>query len=150
VAAGINHIAVVDSDASSDRFTDLIVRDASGMNLSVPLWAPDGRTIAATQQLVDAGGLITGAAIRLLDVATPGAVRDLGVTDVEVFARPTWSPDGRWIAYLRQVQDENGTHPGSIVAFAIDGSDRHSLDEPTAAATGLTIDSIDWQPAPGG
>ena len=148
VAAGINHIAVIDSEPSSDAFTDLIVQDASGMNLSVPLWSPDGKTIAATQELVDANGVITGAAIRLLDATTPGAARDLGVTDVEVFARPTWSADGRWIAYVRQVQDENGSRPGSIVAFAIDGSDRHLLKEPTAGATSLAIDSIDWQPAP--
>ena len=147
-AAGINHIAVIGSDPSSDAFTDLIVRDTSGMNLSIPLWAPDGKTIAATQELVDANGMITGAAVRLLDSITPGAASDLGVTDVEVFARPTWSADGRWIAYVRQVQDENGTHPGSIVAFAIDGSDRRLLDEPTAGATGQAIDSIDWQPAP--
>jgi Tol biopolymer transport system component len=148
-AAGINHIAIVDSDASSDRYTDLIVRDTSGLNLSVPLWAPDGRTIAATQEIVGADGMITGAAIRLLDATQPDMARDLGVTDVEVFDRPTWSPDGRWLAYVQQVQDANGSRPGSIVALAIDGSDRHVLAEPTAAGrTSGVIDSIDWQPAP--
>lgn len=147
-AAGMNHIAVIGSDPSSDAFTDLIVRDTAGMNLSVPFWAPDGATIAATQDLVDANGMITGAAVRILDAATPGAARDLGVTDVEVFVRPTWSPDGRWIAYVRQSQDENGTRARAIIAFAVDGSDRHLLEDATTGVTSQAIESIDWQPAP--
>jgi Tol biopolymer transport system component len=147
-AAGINHIAVVDSAANSTGFTDLITRDASGMNLSVPVWAPDGRTIATTQELVDANGLVTGAAIRILDAARPDAARDLGVTDANGFAKPTWSPDGRWLSYVREVHDANGTHPGSMVALAIDGSGRHVFEEQPSGGTSQVIDSIDWQPAP--
>jgi Tol biopolymer transport system component len=118
------------------------------MNLSVPVWAPDGRTIATTQELVDANGLVTGAAIRILDAARPDAARDLGVTDANGFAKPTWSPDGRWLSYVREVHDANGTPPGSMVALAIDGSGRHVFEEQPSGGTSQVIDSIDWQPAP--
>jgi hypothetical protein len=92
--------------------------------------------------------LVTGAAIPILDVARPDAARDLGVTDANGFARPTWSPDRRWLTYVQEVDYANGTHPGSMVALSIDGSGWHVFEEQPSGGTSQVIDSIDWQPAP--
>jgi Tol biopolymer transport system component len=57
-------------------------------------WSPDGATLAVTDPSRDNSELY------VLDLAS-GRCRDLITPDNEFLRRPRFSPDGKWIAYLR-------------------------------------------------
>ena len=150
-AVGIVHVAVVDAAVGSTGYIDLTVGDVPGMRLGVPKWSPDGKTIAITEELVDSGGSFTGADIVILDAAKGGIRRDLGITDADYLGTPTWSADGRWLAYVSQVIG-SGTF-GPIVEVATVGAGRHVLAGTSTAAASTTgyVDYVSWaawQPAP--
>lgn len=103
-------------------------------------WSPDGSTIAAfTYRRDAAGGMISGPLL-LLDVAT-GAVRDLGVEDGNAFQPLAWSPDGRWIAFVREV---TGGPPGPLTLVEVTSGVRRSI-EGTSTPTGWP-EWFAWQP----
>ncbi len=66
---------------------------------SDPAWSPDGSAIAfVSDRSPDHDRRFGGGAIHLVDVGT-GVVRRLTPEDGRA-ARPAWSPDGRWLAYV--------------------------------------------------
>ncbi len=151
-AAGIVHVVAFSSVETVDEIVDLTTGDpvAPAMRLGVPIWSPDGTTIAVTSELVGSDGTITGSDIILLDAAKGGLLRDLGLTDVDGFGTPTWSADGRWLAYVSEVQDAAGMHPGTIVEAAIDGNGRRVATGTGPTTQGLAdyVTWVAWQPVP--
>jgi Tol biopolymer transport system component len=92
-------------------------------------WAPDGRRLV----YMKAGG-----AGRLVVVETRDArKRILGGTQGELSTDPSWSPDGRWIAFSRQ----RGPFQGSdLYLVAPDGTRLHRI------ARGRDISRATWSP----
>jgi Tol biopolymer transport system component len=78
-------------------------------------------------------------------VDTGDGVRLVGASSVpgEVYGSPSWSPDGRWIAFGIYVGREFGGRRIAIDVVAADGSDRHRVtDHPGPAAN----DDVAWSP----
>lgn len=148
-----DHIGVIDAIAGSTDFLDLTSADPAlaKSTLGVPIWSPDGTTIAVTREIDAADGSVTGVDILLLNAATGGLVRDLVLTDAGGNATPTWSADGKWLAYVAAC-DATHTHPGPIVEVATDGSELRIVPgtAPAASTTGYVewVQQIAWQPAP--
>jgi Tol biopolymer transport system component len=151
-ASGLVGIRTFPADPTSDTPIDLTTGNpvAPATRLGAPIWSPDGTTIAVTSQIVGSDGTITGGDILLLDAVKGGLLRDLAVTDADGPGSPTWSADSRWIAYVSEIHDATGIHPGPIVEVAIDGNDRRVLTgtSPTAADFVDGVTSVAWQPAP--
>jgi Tol biopolymer transport system component len=143
-----DHVGVVDAMAGSTGFLDLTGGSVPAMQLGVPLWSPNGMMIAATTQLVGSDGTVTGGDIILLDAVKGGILRDLGIADADGPGTPTWSADGRWLAYVSEVRDATGMHPGPIVEVAVDGSGRRVVagTSPTATDYVDSVASVAWQP----
>ncbi len=78
-------------------------------------FSPDGKHIAYTVSSYSGPGLASSQ-IWVMDSATRKSVRLAGET--EATARPRWSPDGHWIAYIGGVNEKRGL----TIAHA-DGSD---------------------------
>lgn len=125
------HAAVVGIDGSG-----LIDLGAPARNDGDPTWAPDSASVATAHEIVESGTVVGGAiSLCPVDGARP---TDLGVTDVQADAGPpTWSPDGRWLAYLRS--SEAGGLAGIVVVGA-DGRRPTHLPETEGAAL------VSWQP----
>jgi Tol biopolymer transport system component/DNA-binding winged helix-turn-helix (wHTH) protein len=69
-----------------------------------PSWSPDGRFIAFSTRITDwipVSPLYSTSDLRIVDVAS-GAIRPLDVGDAR---DPTWSPDGRYIAFWALSKD---------------------------------------------
>ncbi len=125
------HAAVVGIDGHG-----LVDLGAPGRNDGDPTWAPDSSRVATAHEIVD-GGTVVGGALSLcpVDGARPS---DLGVTDVQTYGGPpTWSPDGRWLAYLR-TSDAGGL--AGIVVIGADGRRPTQVPDTAGAAT------VSWQP----
>lgn len=107
------------------RFTDLYIINADGTDLRLlmrqaefPSLSPDGRRLAYTKlqpskvHIINADG--TG------DVLLPHASPRM------ITARPAWSPNGKWIAYLEGEQDKVGEF-ANVVRISPDGSQKEKL-----------------------
>ena len=91
----VAHIWVTDLERGSARqLTDGRTEDAQ------PAWSPDGRSIAfVSDRSPDRDRHFGGTAIHVVDAAS-GEVRRLSAEGATA-TNPSWSPDGRSIAYLR-------------------------------------------------
>ena len=54
---------------------------------------------------------------------------------------PRWSPDGRWIAFIRSAEKEGRPQPPQIYLLSFDGGEAQPLTEMTRGAAG-----IEWSP----
>jgi Tol biopolymer transport system component len=94
-------------------------------------WSPDGEEIAyASIGPFPVGGYVIGVA----DVAS-GATHDLTAGDYD--GQPLWSPDGRWVAFLRG--PVNGAQGVGLIRP--DGSDLRIL-----AGAQTSMNTISWSP----
>jgi Tol biopolymer transport system component len=136
------HVGVVDAAEGSSGFLDLTSdADLAAAKLGVPIWSPDGRTIAVTREIDAADGSVAGVDILLLDAVKGGLVRDLGLTDAGGNATPTWSADGSWLAYVA-AWDATHAHPGPIIEVASNGSELRIV--PATAPAASTTDYVQW------
>lgn len=78
----------------------------AGPNDGQSAWSPDGRHLAFTSKRgeTDKGEKDKEATLHVLPVGGPGETRTLGSLK-EGFDAPTWSPDGRWIAFVSRTRD---------------------------------------------
>ncbi len=90
-----------------------------------PLWSPDSRQIALTDKRLQ---------LWLLDVES-GRKR---LVDRAPYERvhhgmdPSWSPDSRWLSYIKQ--DDN--HLGAVWVFSVDSGKNHRLSDGMSDASG--------------
>jgi Tol biopolymer transport system component len=93
-----------------------------------PSWSPRGTRLAFFRAREDG----RGASIYL--VRRDGS----GLRRLTSGYAPTWSPDGKWIAFIRG---------GDLFVIRTNGRDRRRLvDSPRVAGEGPGVSSIDWQP----
>ncbi|MGA1649056.1 MAG: S9 family peptidase, partial [Ilumatobacteraceae bacterium] len=73
---------------------------------SQPSWSPDGRHLAFVSGREGAQGAKKGErTLHVIPVTAPGETRTVAVRK-DGLDDPTWSPDGRWIAFFSRVPDE--------------------------------------------
>lgn len=99
--------------------------------------APDGRSVAAG--ITDLSTFHTD--VWVLDAAT-GAKRRLTLDARASSAGPIWSPDGRWLAYVRS-RVEGETRPGGIFRIAAAGG---TDPEQLYASDQIDLTEMDWSP----
>jgi Tol biopolymer transport system component len=127
-------LAVIEADP--DGSSDLVLYDfaakkvttflSNGAEWADPAWSPDGKTIVVTAY--DKG------VPTLLLKPTEGGARSAplkGLPDGEPY-RPTFSPDGKWIAYTLRHDGKN---------------DLHAFEIATSRDIALTSDGQSWNPA---
>jgi len=96
---------------------------SQGSNLADPAWSPDGKTIAVTSYTVGAP--------HILLVSADGTRADpQKITSDGEYYRPSYSPDGVWIAYTLR-------HPTG-------GNDVHAVEVKTGRDIALTADGKSW------
>lgn len=119
----------------------LLVRDADGLAAPraipigdakmawTPSWSPDGARLAFVDDRarVRVLELATG---RLTIVDTGGAAGDRGGM------RPTWSPDSRWLAYVKTFPNQFQR----VVVWSRDGGERRVVTDALAHATDVAWD----------
>jgi hypothetical protein len=96
-----------------------------------PVWSPDGRSIAFGTYLTDPA---TGAAHRTaIDAIAADGSNRRRVTSRPSFTDDgkTWSPDGRYLAYVGVVGDT--AKPTDMFVVSADGTDEHLLTDTRAA-----------------
>lgn len=113
-----------------------------------PTWRPDGRWIAATVHAPPAGQERPARGERFDLWLLPMSVSSPPVQlagDVGMWARPSWSPDGK-LAYL-QAEDPRGsaTSRYALITADADGSNRRRLF-PDAGTPGIDVPRLTWSP----
>jgi TolB protein len=115
---------VVNADGTGKRR----VTRPLAVDLGVPSWSPDGRTLAFT-----GGGIYTvhadGTELRKLTGPAYG---------------PTWSPDGRQIAFISE-RDDLAHHASDVFVMNADGSGQRNLTH----TPNVSEYTPSWAPAPG-
>lgn len=120
VGDGTGEIWVMDADgANQRRLTDNMLDDRS------PTWSPDGRYIGITTATLPPD-IETRIAVYDLETDRLRLLTEFG--DTGAFGL-TWSPDGKWIAYLERF----ATNRYRLMAVRPDGTDRRVLLESVSA-----------------
>jgi dipeptidyl aminopeptidase/acylaminoacyl peptidase len=103
--------------------------------------SPDGKTVALVETAVTPSHDGYQTALYLLDLTTPGATPVL-LTPGTHDASPRWSPDGKWVAFVRAVERDGKPTPPQLYVMAAD---------PKASPLKLTemvkgVSSVQWAP----
>ncbi len=115
-----------------DGAADLVVLDiatkrrtvfSNRADLADATWSPDGKTIATTSYATDPAG------IAMWNADRPGSVTRVKFPGSADAYRPSFSPDGRWLAYTLRHDDRN---------------DLHLFEIATARDIALTDDGRSW------
>jgi Tol biopolymer transport system component len=133
VSLGRGHIATVTPDGKGLRLVTRSARD------TMPDWSPSADRIVfqrekLTRRTIKADVLVAGARGK-------GHRRPRRLTKTRGAYAPIWSPDSRYIAYVR-APDLFSPNGSLWVMRAADGGGQRLV------ATGVTADRIGWQPRP--
>ena len=116
---------VVNSDGSGLRnLTPKLWAAGAGSGPTFdPAWSPDGQMIAFVGRVGLTAGPVTGLGEPIYVVRADGSgLRNLTPKPVGTYAAPTWSPDGRKLAF---VSDREGN--SDVYVMNADGSGQRSL-----------------------
>jgi Tol biopolymer transport system component len=120
---GIDHLYLMRPDGTHLR---PLTRDR--LDAREPSFSPDGRQIVFAARVLDGNNDYTEHGVIEL-ISADGAHRHWLTRGVHGDARvPTWSPDGRWIAFIDTVSTDAGADSRSdLYVVRPDGTDRHRL-----------------------
>jgi dipeptidyl aminopeptidase/acylaminoacyl peptidase len=105
-----------------------------------PSWSPDGQRIAFTREVPAEPGKPRDSDIYVIDARRGATARALTTFDGPDTGRPSWSPDGRWLAFLRGDEPKySAYHLNKLTVVAADGSAparivTGTLDRPVSSA----------------
>ena len=114
-ADGRDDLVVVGPDGS-DRRTSPLLTQRSSRTIT---WSPDGRQVAYDARIPGSPG---GGTFELAIENVDGSDARVVVPQTEYGGRPSWSPDGTWIAFLGETDGD-----GAIFLVHPDGTQRHQL-----------------------
>jgi len=137
--------------SGGSRYGELYVVNADGtgrMTLTpslaleqYPEWSPDGQRIAFTVTCGCAVGLNGDIYVMNADGSgSPTRLTRQPADGPELNSRPMWSPDGRWLAYLR-----NGPRTGRVAAIYLIHPDGTGA-RPVVALPERSVFTVDWNP----
>ena len=118
-------VYVVNADGSGQRrlARNLWAAGAGSGPTFDPAWSPDGQMIAFVGRVGLTAGPVTGLGEPIYVVRADGSgLRNLTPKPVGTYAAPTWSPDGRKLAF---VSDREGN--SDVYVMNADGSGQRSL-----------------------
>jgi dipeptidyl aminopeptidase/acylaminoacyl peptidase len=88
-----------------------------------PSWSPDGARIAFVRELPPEPGNVRDNDIYVIDARAGATAKQLTDFDGPDGGRPSWSPDGRWIAFTRGDEPRfSAYHLNKLAVVASDGS----------------------------
>jgi dipeptidyl aminopeptidase/acylaminoacyl peptidase len=138
------HLALFDVAAKKlDTLTSELHDDES------PSWSPDGQRIAFVRSPVAEPGRARDSDIFVMDARRGATAKQLTDFDGPDGGRPSWSPDGKWIAFTRgdepkfsayhlnklAIVPSDGSAPARVVTTALD----RPLSSPRFAADGRSV-----------
>jgi dipeptidyl aminopeptidase/acylaminoacyl peptidase len=138
------HLALFDVTAKKlDTLTSELYDDES------PSWSPDGQRIAFVRSPVTEPGRARDSDIFVMDARRGAAAKQLTDFDGPDGGRPSWSPDGKWIAFTRgdepkfsayhlnklAVVPSDGSAPARVVTTALD----RPVSSPRFASDGRSV-----------
>jgi Tol biopolymer transport system component len=141
---------LVNSDGRDARLLSQNIRKAAEWRYR-PTWSPDGRHIALV--LVDDPALFSsldgpggelaepGTNIYVVDTVTGGITR-LSSFEGRNTSFPTWSPDGRFVAFVSTIVADEHTRYGEISVASVDGSQLYVV-----SGTAKPYSALVWLPA---
>jgi dipeptidyl aminopeptidase/acylaminoacyl peptidase len=128
------HLAVIDlASKKVDTLTHGLDDD------DTPSWSPDGQRIAFVRQAIPEPGRVRDEDIYVIDAKPGSAPKQLTDFDGPDNGRPSWSPDGKLIAFTRGEEPRFSAYQlGKLALVASDGSSparvvTGSLDRPVSA-----------------
>jgi dipeptidyl aminopeptidase/acylaminoacyl peptidase len=104
-----------------------------------PSWSPDGQRIAFVREAPAEPGTARDADVYVVDARRGASPRQLTTFDGPDGGRPSWSPDGKWIAFTRGDEPRfSAYHLNRVAVVASDGSAparvvTASLDRPVSS-----------------
>jgi dipeptidyl aminopeptidase/acylaminoacyl peptidase len=114
-----------------------------------PSWSPDGQRIAFVRSPVTEPGRARDSDVFVIDARRGAAARQLTDFDGPDGGRPSWSPDGRWLAFTRgdepkfsayhlhklAVVPSDGSAPARVITTTLD----RPVSSPRFAADGRSV-----------
>ncbi len=97
---------------------------------SAATWSPDGRQLAFFSNRATDPDRTTEQTLFVIDAATGAKPKALGTFGVPSSPRATWSPDGRWIAFLKvDEQKFSAYHRARLAVISADGGSTRVLTD---------------------
>ena len=130
-ADGSGHIFLVNIDGSGLHEIDVggCTTPCVDEEVEGDPWSPDGHWLAFERALIDEAGNVANVGLWIMtsDGANAHQITQQNVRNIAQDVRPTWSPDGTWLAFSRADLTMEPVEPMAIFMVRMDGSDARQV-----------------------